>query len=37
MQIVGRPRDEESVLALAGRAHDAWGVGLPDVRTMDNP
>ncbi|MGI9037900.1 MAG: amidase family protein, partial [Gemmatimonadota bacterium] len=29
MQIVGRPRDEESVLALAGRAHDAWGVGLP--------
>lgn len=29
MQIVGRPRDEESTLALAGRAQDVWGVGLP--------
>lgn len=29
MQIVGRPRDEESVLALTGRAQEAWGVGLP--------
>ncbi len=29
MQIVGRPRDEEATLALAGRAQDVWGVGLP--------
>ena len=30
MQIVGRPRDEEATLALAGRAQDIWGVGLPE-------
>lgn len=29
MQIVGQPRDEEATLALAGRAQDVWGVGLP--------
>ncbi len=30
MQIVGRPRDEEATLALAGRAQDVWDIGLPD-------
>jgi amidase len=30
MQIVGRPRDEEATLALAGRAQETWLVGLPD-------
>lgn len=29
MQIVGRPRDEESTLAVTGRVQDIWGVGLP--------
>jgi amidase len=29
MQIVGRPRDEEATLALAGRSQDVWAVGLP--------
>ena len=29
MQIVGRPRDEESTLAMAGRAQEAWSIGLP--------
>ncbi len=30
MQIVGRPRDEEATLALAGRAQDIWNIGLPE-------
>lgn len=30
MQIVGRPRDEETALAMAGRAQEVWDVGLPD-------
>lgn len=30
MQIVGRPRDEEATLAIAGRAQETWLVGLPD-------
>ena len=31
IQIVGHPRDEEATLALAGRAQDVWGVGLPGM------
>ncbi len=30
VQIVGRPRDEEATLALAGRAQDIWNIGLPE-------
>lgn len=29
MQIVGRPRDEEATLAMAGRAQEVWDIGLP--------
>jgi amidase len=31
MQIVGRPRDEEATLAMAGRAQDMWDIGLPEM------